>query len=105
MIRRPPRSTLFPTRRSSDLKVSLVITGVKSGAPVPPATVVVAPPLTTPPPSSPHARALLVKDRTVIARIGTVRFIDVLPSWVVEAFRRSRERRRFRREGDRKSVV
>src|SRR5256886_13553978 len=38
-------------------------------SPVPPATVVVAPPLTTPPPSSPHARALLVKDRTVIARI------------------------------------
>src|SRR5437764_12163272 len=51
------------------------MTGTYEGAPVPPATVVVAPPLTVPPPSSPHASALAVKTRRVIARIGPARFM------------------------------
>src|SRR5256886_13905441 len=37
MIRRPPRSTLFPTRRSSDLAVLLI--GAARGAPAPARTV------------------------------------------------------------------
>src|SRR5207249_7838195 len=32
MIRRPPRSTLFPTRRSSDLQASLATAAVDRGA-------------------------------------------------------------------------
>src|SRR5256885_12995722 len=32
MIRRPPRSTLFPTRRSSDLLIGLAKTVAKEGA-------------------------------------------------------------------------
>src|SRR5688572_30869406 len=48
MIRRPPRSTLFPTRRSSDLKTPIELVSRKNPFPLSFLNIPVVPPLPVP---------------------------------------------------------